>query len=86
MILYRQTTFREIKQVQAYDFDSLVGNVGGYMGLFLGYAILNLPHLLLVLFYPLRKKIESKTRQLANNNKSVNDLSLIHISEPTRPY
>ena len=41
--------YLEIKQEQAYTFTSLVGNVGGYMGLFLGYAILHFPKLLTVL-------------------------------------
>ena len=44
---FRQTSFREIKQIRAYDIDSLVGNMGGYMGLFLGYALLNFPSLVL---------------------------------------
>jgi hypothetical protein len=41
----RVNTFKEIKQVRAYSFQSLVGNVGGYIGLFLGFSILNLPSL-----------------------------------------
>ena len=44
---FRQTSFREIKQIRAYDIDSLVGNMGGYMGLFLGYALLNFRSLVL---------------------------------------
>ena len=43
--LHRQSTYHETQQIRAYDFESLVGDVGGYMGLFLGYAILNLPNL-----------------------------------------
>ena len=42
--------YLEIKQIRAYTFPNLVGNVGGYMGLFLGYAILNFPRLLIKLF------------------------------------
>ena len=37
------TKFKEIKQTRAYSVQSLVGNLGGYIGLCLGYAILNLP-------------------------------------------
>ena len=37
--------YLEIKQIKAYTFTNLVGNVGGYIGLFLGYAILNTPKL-----------------------------------------
>ena len=35
-VFYRQTTFREIKQIRAYDLENLYGNIGGYMGLFFG--------------------------------------------------
>ena len=38
--------YLEIVQERAYTFTTLVGNVGGYMGLFLGYAILHFPKLL----------------------------------------
>ena len=38
--------YLEIEQERAYTFTTLVGNAGGYMGLFLGYAILHFPKLL----------------------------------------
>ena len=41
------TKFKEIKQVRKYSEQSLVGNLGGYIGLCLGYAILNLPTMIL---------------------------------------
>ena len=39
--------YKEIKQVRKYSEQSLVGNLGGYIGLCLGYAILNLPTMIL---------------------------------------
>ena len=39
--------FKEIKQIRQYSVQSLVGNLGGYIGLCLGYAILNLPSIVL---------------------------------------
>ena len=39
--------FKEIKQVRKYSIQSLVGNLGGYIGLCLGYAILNVPAVIL---------------------------------------
>ena len=39
--------FEEVKQVRKYSEQSLVGNLGGYIGLCLGYAILNLPTMIL---------------------------------------
>ena len=35
--------YMEIKHVRQYNFESLIGNAGGYLGLFLGYALLQLP-------------------------------------------
>ena len=35
--------FTEIKQVRKYDYQSLIGNAGGYIGIWLGYAIWNVP-------------------------------------------
>ena len=56
-MFYRQTTFREIKQIRAYDLENLYGNIGGYMGLFLGYAILNLPTMFLFFYGSLKKNL-----------------------------
>ena len=36
-------TFKEIRQVNAFGIESLIGNVGGYIGLFLGVSIIQLP-------------------------------------------
>ena len=34
-------TFKEIKQNRAYSIQSLIGNLGGYLGIFLGYALVD---------------------------------------------
>ena len=49
-VTHAKQIFRVTKQVRAYDVDSLVGNVGGYIGMFLGYALLNLPEFLRIIF------------------------------------
>ena len=36
-------TYKLITQVPAYDMELLIGNIGGYIGLFLGYSILCIP-------------------------------------------
>ena len=43
MSIIQEPTYKEIKQVKAYDIEGFVGNAGGYVGLFLGYALLSLP-------------------------------------------
>lgn len=40
---FRDLTFKEIKQNHAYDIKKLIGDVGGYIGLLLGYALIALP-------------------------------------------
>ena len=37
------TTFKNVEQIREYSFQSLVGNVGGYLGLILGYSAIHLP-------------------------------------------
>ena len=41
--VHRQTSFTDKVQTKAYTCDDLVGAVGGYIGLFLGYAWVQLP-------------------------------------------
>ena len=36
-------SLKEIKQIMAFGIESLIANVGGYIGLFLGFAIIQLP-------------------------------------------
>ena len=40
----------EIKHVRDFDIESLIGNSGGYIGLFTGYALLQLPNLLSLVY------------------------------------
>ena len=40
---YKDDQIKVIQMVRAYDLGALVGNVGGYIGLFLGFAIWQLP-------------------------------------------
>merc|ERR1712020_761398 len=42
----KDITYKEIRMKKAYDTSALVGNVGGFIGLFLGYAIMMFPELL----------------------------------------
>ena len=48
-------TFKQIEQIAAFNFESLVGNVGGYLGLFLGYAVAEIPASLVVAYISLKK-------------------------------
>ena len=46
MLEFLDNSYLEIRQVKAYDIQSLVGDVGGYIGLFLGFALLQTPELM----------------------------------------
>ena len=42
-LVFRDTVYKEIRQVRAYTIKMLVADVGGYVGLLLGYALVKLP-------------------------------------------
>ena len=52
-----QTKFTEKIYSRAYSFDDLVGTCGGYIGLFLGYALIQLPRLIEKTVQALKQKI-----------------------------
>ena len=43
---FQGKTYMEIEQTRDYDLQSLIGNAGGYVGLFLGVCLMQLPQLL----------------------------------------
>ena len=53
--LYRQPRYTDKIQTKAYTLDDLVGAVGGYVGLFLGYAFVQFPQLLRSIFYFIKR-------------------------------
>ena len=55
-VIYEKQTYREIRQVRAYSVQSLVGNVGGYIGLFVGYSLLQIPELFKNVYNSIIKK------------------------------
>ena len=42
-IVYNSHDYREIKHIQDFNLESLIGNIGGYIGLFLGFAFWQIP-------------------------------------------
>ena len=45
-IFFRDITYKDVEQVREYSHNDLGGDVGGYVGLLLGYAIVQIPNLL----------------------------------------
>ena len=61
---YEQIRFRDTVQSKSYNLDALVGNIGGYMGLFLGCALIQLPKWITSLLDHFKTKlIERKYRK-----------------------
>ena len=44
--LYEEADYEEVTNTRSFDFASFVSGVGGFIGIFLGYSILQVPELL----------------------------------------
>ena len=44
--LYEDSEYEELTNMQSFDFASFVSGVGGFIGIFLGYSLLQIPDLL----------------------------------------
>ena len=60
VFIFKNERYREIRYTQKFDIESLIGNVGGYIGLFLGLAIWQLPDLVECIASKLRIVIRGK--------------------------
>ena len=47
-VIYNSGSYREVRHIRAFDIQSLVGNIGGYIGLFLGFAFWQAPEAALI--------------------------------------
>ena len=61
---YYQDNFHETKQIRAYDIGSLIANIGGYIGMFLGYALLNLPQFFIAVGESINRKFREGPNKL----------------------
>ena len=57
---FQGDTYMKVTQTKAYDLQNLVGNAGGYMGLFLGVALIQLPPLLFGTVFSAYKMFQMK--------------------------
>ena len=54
-VMFLNPTFKEIKEIQAYSFGNFVSDVGGYLGLFLGYALVQIPEFVYMMYKDSKK-------------------------------
>ena len=43
---YRERSYQEIENLQEFNFESFLSGIGGYVGIFLGYSIMQFPELI----------------------------------------
>ena len=55
-VMYLSSTYKEIRQMKAYTIMMLFGNVGGFVGLLLGYALIQIPSLIHSIFSCFKNK------------------------------
>ena len=63
--VYMSTEYKEITNTQSFGFESFVSGLGGFVGIFLGYSILQLPELL--------ESVFSACSRLAKRHVAVGD-------------
>ena len=72
--LYADTVYEEIQNSKSFDLESFVSGVGGFIGIFLGYSILQLPELLEVvacLVRNLKQERRPGTMDINNNYRRI---------------
>lgn len=74
-VLFPEPSYKEIKQAQAYDIESFVGNVGGYVGLFLGYSLMCIPSWIAKMFRTVRQRGEKRLKKMGNERKKSSQLA-----------
>ena len=80
-LFFPEPSYKEIKQVQAYDLESFVGNTGGYIGLFLGYALLSLPAFVATLYRTITRRVKEWQEKLdIQNHKNGRETTLESVS------
>ena len=82
----KDLTYKEIEMKKAYAVSALVGNVGGFIGLFLGYALLMFPELLkTIISHILMRRSNAPVeiiQKTAFENGDMNEMKqkLVHLS------
>lgn len=56
---FLQTDFNEKIKTRAYTLDDLIGSCGGYIGLFLGYALIQFPEFIKHMFHGMKSGINT---------------------------
>ena len=52
---FQDDTYMEIQQLRRYGIQDIVGDIGGYLGLFLGFSLIQIPQLIFKIIDTLEK-------------------------------
>ena len=76
-ILFVDESYREMLNIRAFDLHSLLGNIGGYVGIFIGYALLNLPDAIMNMKQKVSRKGESNENEKRSDGDKFIDDALV---------
>ena len=72
--VFRQARFTERIQVREFTLDDFAGTCGGYIGMFLGYALIQFPQSLQFIYDKIRKEILLRKSQKFDRNEILDDV------------
>ena len=81
MLEFTDATYMEIEQVRDYGLQDVVGDIGGYLGLFLGFALLQIPEVLFTLICWIEDLIHEKQRKIEPKSSEIKHVSTNSIGE-----
>ena len=84
-IFFRENSYKEVKQVRAYEGKDLFGDVGGINGFWLGYALVQLPNFLSTIFLMLQFIKRFISNSFSLRKASVNCIEDIKEKEKGNP-
>ena len=90
MLEFQDATYMEIHQVRDYSIQDVVGDIGGYLGLFLGFAILQIPEFLFRVYFWIEGIIAKKKTNIIpiseklNNHETNETMARSHIEAMNR--
>ena len=70
VIEFQDGTYMEVQQVRDYGFLDVVGDIGGYLGLFLGFALLQIPDLIFKIYWGIADIIKQKRGKFTGNHQT----------------
>ena len=78
-VSYLENNYQETENVQDFTFESCFSSLGGFIGIFLGYSMLQIPETLSVIPSCAKRLKTSAGNVFAKRDKYINDLNDIYL-------